>query len=383
MWKKWMVLLALFAGALALASFRGGRIAYMLLYLIPALVVMSFFYVCLVLFRFRFYQKIGTGTVVKGDPVDYYFTLRNEDKIFYPGIEVEFLQDYSTVLGMEQRVSYSLEGGEGKECATKLCCNYRGEYAVGAGRFYLSDYLGLFRIAYRVPEPLKVTVLPRVTAWRYEREILEEPEGRVRGKKSRTGEMDISIRAYENGDSLRRVHWKASAKRGDLMSREGEEALRQGLIVFLDLRRLEGSEDEKLKFEDEMMEQAVAMVYACRKRGIPVTVVCEAGGRRIYRIFRDSQWREFYLECGKLCFEATHAVYEIAGNLSELSSYQYAVVLTGKADAGLGNWMRQSLAGTKSSIIMVTKEVSASVRGMFEEAGIGFFTAWIGRTDDI
>lgn len=292
-------------------SFHGGRLAYMLLYFVIAVPAASLIYTIWVAFRFKYFQRIGADVIVKGEPVDYYFSLRNEDKFYYAGIETEFLEDYSRVIGMGNSVCYSLEAGEGKEIGTKLCCNYRGEYKVGIRRFLISDYLRLFSIPYRVPETLSVTVLPRVVPWKYEKEVLEEPEGKRRGRNTRTGEMDVQVRNYETGDGLRQIHWKASGKMGKLMTREREENLRQGLMVFLDLQRKEGTDEERIKYEDEMMEQAVSIVFTCMNHRIPVTLICDMGGRTLYRIHGKSQWKEFYEATGKMYFGASRPLCQL------------------------------------------------------------------------
>ena len=51
----------------------------------------------------------------------------------------------------------------------------------------------------------------------------------------RTAGFDLhSVREYEQGESLRRVHWPSSAKRGLLMVKELEDAPRESVVVLLD-----------------------------------------------------------------------------------------------------------------------------------------------------
>lgn len=371
--KKWIALLGLLVAALVFVSFHGGRLAYMLLYFVIAVPAASLLYTIWVALRFKFYQRIGTAVIVKGEPVDYYFALRNEDKFYYAGIETEFLEDYSKVIGLENAVCYSLPAGEGKEIGTKLCCNYRGEYKVGIRRFLISDYLHLFSIPYRVPEPLSVTVLPRVVPWKYEKEVLEEPEGKLRGRNTRTGEMDVQVRNYETGDGLREIHWKASGKTGKLMAREREENLRQGLMVFLDLQSREGIDEEQIKYEDEIMEQAVSIVFTCLNHRIPVTLLCDMGGRTVYRIYGKSQWKEFYEATGKMYFRASHPLYHLQPEAGALKSLQYAVFLTGNIDGTLFDWIKRDFSGVKSTVVAVSEESLPVERTMFEGAGIRFF----------
>ena len=51
------------------------------------------------------------------------------------------------------------------------------------------------------------------------------------------GDDDAAPRMYQAGDSLRRVHWKSTARYGELMVRREEQQVRSSASVFLDIRR--------------------------------------------------------------------------------------------------------------------------------------------------
>jgi len=52
----------------------------------------------------------------------------------------------------------------------------------------------------------------------------------------RTGEEYYTMRAYQLGDDLRRIHWPSVARTGDLMIRQDESSRRASGLVFLDNR---------------------------------------------------------------------------------------------------------------------------------------------------
>jgi len=54
---------------------------------------------------------------------------------------------------------------------------------------------------------------------------------------SAIGEDDAAPRVYQNGDALRRVHWRSTARYGELMVRREEHQWRNSASVFLDTRR--------------------------------------------------------------------------------------------------------------------------------------------------
>nr|WP_306237682.1 DUF58 domain-containing protein [Ornithinimicrobium sp. HY1745] len=50
------------------------------------------------------------------------------------------------------------------------------------------------------------------------------------------GEDDVSIRQYRDGDELRRVHWPATAHRGEIMVRQEDRPARRRAVLLLDSR---------------------------------------------------------------------------------------------------------------------------------------------------
>jgi uncharacterized protein (DUF58 family) len=112
----------------------------------------------------------------------------------------------------------------------------RGRYVFGNPRVELSDPFALQRTVVELPAPGALLVYPRLVELRRlfsdsgavahagQRLLLRRPTG-----------FDLhSVREYENGDSLRRVHWRSTAHRGQLMVKELEDAPRDEIAVLLD-----------------------------------------------------------------------------------------------------------------------------------------------------
>ena len=79
----------------------------------------------------------------------------------------------------------------------------------------------------------RIFPLPRVTA---QSSWLGEGDGGMRTI-SAVGEDDAAPRAYQDGDELHRVHWRSTARYGELMVRREEHQWRNSASVFLDTRR--------------------------------------------------------------------------------------------------------------------------------------------------
>jgi uncharacterized protein (DUF58 family) len=132
-----------------------------------------------------------------------------------------------------------IEPGGHRELTYQIHPDTRGKFTIGPLRVRVADAFGLVEISrsFSTTSTLVVTPrifpLPRATAsssW------LGEGDGGMRTI-SAIGEDDAAPRLYQDGDGLRRVHWKSTARYGQLMVRREEHQWRNSASVFLDTRR--------------------------------------------------------------------------------------------------------------------------------------------------
>jgi uncharacterized protein (DUF58 family) len=112
----------------------------------------------------------------------------------------------------------------------------RGRYPIESATAVLEDPFGLERVAIPLPSGESVLVYPRLV----DLDVLFSDsgaralEGRRLLLRRPTGFDLHSVRDYEQGESLRRVHWPTTARRGHLMVKELEDAPRDETAVLLD-----------------------------------------------------------------------------------------------------------------------------------------------------
>jgi uncharacterized protein (DUF58 family) len=165
-------------------------------------------------------------------------------------LELENLtRGVTKVLLAEDRVPYTLgpsprfvvarlPGGRRAAVTYALRPQLRGRYDVGPLRLQLTDPFGLCEAtrAFTATDPL--IVVPQT--W----PLAGAPAGgqwggsgeAVHGTAAASGEHDIAIREYRYGDDLRRVHWRSTARRGELMVRRDEQPRQMRATVLLDSR---------------------------------------------------------------------------------------------------------------------------------------------------
>jgi uncharacterized protein (DUF58 family) len=112
----------------------------------------------------------------------------------------------------------------------------RGRYPVEAVDAVLEDPFGLERVEIKLPAGESLLVYPRLVDLEglFSDSGARALEGRRLLLRRPTGFDLHSVRDYEQGESLRRVHWPSTAKRGHLMVKELEDAPRDETAVLLD-----------------------------------------------------------------------------------------------------------------------------------------------------
>ncbi len=132
----------------------------------------------------------------------------------------------------------TLRSEETMSAACTLRGTRRGLFRVGPAVLETSDPLGLVR-RFRVdPEVRFVTVLPRTVEIGHRwplghRPIHEVPRRSLFEDPSRF----LGVRDYRAGDSLRRIHWRATARSGRLQVKLYEPAVLEGVLVAVEMGR--------------------------------------------------------------------------------------------------------------------------------------------------
>lgn len=303
MWQNRLLLGICIVGMGIYTSNFGGRISYTLFYFVLLLPFVCILYTLYVYMRFKYYQTTGGRKIIKREPTDYLLQIGNEDILAYSNIKIEFFREKSTILIKDNEAEISLIPGDRKEIHTKLCCDYRGEYYVGVQYFVITDPLFLFTIRYPVKTKLPVNVIPRIVEWKYPDSILEDEDvKKSQTYKNRELEPEAEVKKYMQGDSLKRVHWKASAKKGELLVRKYEETSKRRILLLLDFTPVEGKEFDKIIVEDAIMEQALSLVNFCVQKSIPCHI--QYAGKKIQEVSvcNQKQMEEFYEICCELHF---------------------------------------------------------------------------------
>jgi uncharacterized protein (DUF58 family) len=184
------------------------------------------------------------------------------------------------VLGTRPR--FVLEGinqGWRHSVSYQVRSDVRGRFEIGPMSVRVSDPFGLVELGrtFRTTVPLTVTPrtvpLPHIPlggAW--------TGSGDNRPRAFATGSAeDVTVREYRQGDDLRRVHWRSSAKLGELMVRREEQPWQSRATLFLDNRVVAHRGQGIASSLEAAVSAAASIAVHLTHRGFAVRLVTATG----------------------------------------------------------------------------------------------------------
>ncbi|GAB3768297.1 uncharacterized protein (DUF58 family) [Nocardioides ginsengisegetis] len=229
-------------------------------------------------YKLALVRTVTPQLVAAGQPARVNLALTNEGRT--PS-GVLLLEDHVPyVLGTRPR--FVLEGiGHGwrRHVTYQVRSDVRGRFDIGPMSVRVSDPFGLIELgrAFRTTVPLTVTPrtvpLPNIPlggAW--------TGSGDNRPRAFATGSAeDVTVREYRRGDDLRRVHWRSSARVGELMVRREEQPWQSRATLFLD-NRLRSHRGQGIASSLEAAVSAAASIAVhLSHRGFTVRLVTATG----------------------------------------------------------------------------------------------------------
>jgi len=170
-----------------------------------------------------------------------------------------------------------LAKGEERQGALELTVNRRGRLRIPHLHVSSIYPLGLFRKGMRYRVDLEMLVYPRLLGVEEYRIQGGGPVGEHPSRRPGSGHELLTLRAFRQGDDRRSIHWKQSARTGDLifMEKEAEKGQRASILFDNGVGSLAHPEDDA-RFERLVSEAATAAHHFIEK-GFEVELITRGG----------------------------------------------------------------------------------------------------------
>lgn len=171
-------------------------------------------------------------------PVDAHLVVRTESGAALPWLHIEALHSHGLQVQVGEGGPVTVGPASVVRIPVRLLGLRLGDRRIHALRLSLRDALGCTTSVALVPLSARVLVVPAVPpvtnlarAWR---QLTVEPGGRA-AFRSGDGQDFRELRPWQAGDSVRRVAWRASARKGALVVRVLEEERQRTLLCMIDV----------------------------------------------------------------------------------------------------------------------------------------------------
>lgn len=234
-----------------------------------------------------------SGNIVnKGDELT--ARLDFNKKFFFP----------STFIEVTLSVTPNIEGGDSSLAYRFICTGLRGDSIeiplkailcggaeVAVEKISFTDYLSLFSMKKKnLPEKCLVKILPRIPDTGSQSEVLrsvsqnisfdDSDEESNETSSALTGVPGYEHRGYVPGDPLKRVNWKLSSKKDQLMVRLDEKVTSSSQIFRMDLPKCPTPDLISYTMMDITIEGSLAML----------SMLIRSGYESEYNYFIDDKW---------------------------------------------------------------------------------------------
>jgi uncharacterized protein (DUF58 family) len=223
-------------------------------------------------------RRLDPGRVPAGQPTTVTARVENVSRLRTGVLLAEDVTPYT--LGSRPRfVLDEIEPGGHRELSYQIRSQTRGKFTIGPLRIRVADAFGLVEISRSFGTTSTLVVTPRIVPLprpAAARSWPGEGDGGIRTIAA-TGEDDAGPRVYQHGDGLHRVHWRSTARYGELMVRREEHQWRNSASVFLDTRRSAHSGHGAASSFEFAVSAAASIGAHLSGEGLRARLITEAG----------------------------------------------------------------------------------------------------------
>jgi len=252
--------LAVFLMLLTVALCTGSQLFLLLAVLVVLVLAGAFIAVLWASATLEVDGELSEETVRRGDDVTLFLRMRHRGLISVAPLLLELSDPAGSrdrdirLKNMPRRV---------QSIRLPVHASHVGVYSVGLRACVVEDLLGLVRKRILLRQThFELLVLPRT----FEVDPLTLAPGDPGSELMARATEDLSapsdIRSYQQGDAMKKIHWKLSMRKGELMVRKFDEPILQDVLILMDCSRPPswGHPQAEADLRDALLETAASVL---------------------------------------------------------------------------------------------------------------------------
>lgn len=256
-------------------------------------------------------------------------------------LPLDLFDDYPTAWAIEGLPhSTAIAPGQYSAITYRLCPDQRGKFAFGPAHLRVASPLRLWSRTHRIGPHSEIKVFPdfsQLLGHTLSATDRRAPTaGAIRKRRRGEGTDFRQLREYRQGDSMRSIDWKATARRNKPISREYQEERDQQVVFLLDTgRRMQARDDVTTHF-DHALNAVLTLGFLAQKQGDAVGLMTFGGAQPRWlapakgRTGLDRLLAGVYdLQPSEMAPDYTQAASDLLGRLSKRA---FVVIITNLRD---------------------------------------------------
>lgn len=185
------------------------------------------------------WRRVFTDHAFLGDQVEVTVEIKNNYWLPMPWLRITDSVPLNLFGGEKIRRVIPLKRGGYFAFRYHLDCNQRGYYTIGPLSFAGGDPLGLVEAIFHPSSKANLIVYPQILPLDALGIDSQQPFGNLRSHNSLFTDPSLlaGVRQYKTGDSIRSIHWKASAHLDQLRVKKIEPAIALESAILLNLNK--------------------------------------------------------------------------------------------------------------------------------------------------
>jgi uncharacterized protein (DUF58 family) len=302
-----------------------------------------------------------------GDKIRVTYTLRNTSRLPKPWLEVH--NPTSLPSGLPGR-AISLGGRTERSWLIRTPLTRRGHFRIEPLQIRTGDPFGFFESSASVGSGINITVYPRlepIPLWRLPAANLDGSHA-MRERTLQATPLATTVRPWAPGDAFNRIHWKSTARHGDIQVKEFDLEQTADAWIVLDLERRTqlGSGDDSTVEVAVRAAAAVADKALVENRAVGMTV----NAHRLAHLQPDRGGRQ-HLKVMQLlaAVEGDGSVpmaEALVSSVTRIRRGMTAIIITASLDR---EWVKPvaTLRSRGVAVVVISMDVPAFERRVMEE----------------
>lgn len=263
--------------------FVGGAMPYLIFYILIFLFIIPFLHNYIAIKGIRGSVEIPNGALYKGDRININYELKNRSPFSIAYLEIH--SDIARKLAGKDttKVIIPLEKKRRFFFNEEVVLSRRGYYEMEEIEIKIHDVFNFFTFTKNIKTNTSLLVYPEtINLSTFEITANQQlGELQVRNSFYQDKNRISSLRDYREGDMVKSIHWKLTAKRDFPIVKEYENRVDTNVFIFLDNQDLYFENDVDRRMEDKIVDSALSVVNYCLKQNIFIALETQHKKRQI------------------------------------------------------------------------------------------------------